>query len=396
MTLARRLHSGARMTKLLSLAITAGLAHTALATPFGGDVAPSAFLDTSKIAQGMNTGDDHRSVNNVAYRPGTGDPNVHKLLVFFPGTPATPDQYTEFMLEAVAQGYSVIGLDYVNDASANGLCTCHNGCINALGQQLVLGTNNNFFDNMFGATGQAPDQVSYNSVDTRLSLLLDYLRVNDTAGAWQDYCNLTNVAPPLSPPDYRCTSPNWSTMLVAGHSQGGFVASWILKNTSAQKGLLFSSPNPYKNTASSAQLDTTWNSNASYTGVCDATDDEAVFSMYDGSYPAGRTRAFTSYYDDRYDGINWVDHVGHDSTANLEAIGLHETQISPCTGTIPAVSTWTKWVTAMDARNHTKLTGSDGHDSTVSNGNGGGWCYAYPGVSSNDFRKQVWDAMLNQ
>ena len=165
--------------------------------------------------------------NNYAFVPAL-PASPARLLLFFPGTGASLANYTDFLQQAQSRGYYVIGLAYRNEESPSGMCGCMASCMGFFEQQQVSGADNGFYsaDDANGVTPAA------NSVNYRLQAFLTYLK-NHNVGSGFDWNQFWYAAG---------GHPYWSRIVVAGHSGGGNMATWILKNTNAVGAIAFSAP----------------------------------------------------------------------------------------------------------------------------------------------------------
>jgi hypothetical protein len=321
---------------------------------------------------------------NYAYRPVSNVSHADTLVLFLPGAGARTDSYTQFYQEAVNRGFFVVGLDYINDHDLTGMCTSNVNCAGLMDEQVVMGTSHGFWDRYFGAGGLVPGKASYNSVVNRFGYFLKWI-INsaDPAGAaqWSQFCQTWNA-------NGTCDTPAWSNIIIAGHSHGGAVSWWILKNKGAKKGIALSAPSARMNTALVTPVGSdftpfTTNPNPS----------DAPYGVFDnGNQYAGKLRVFLDFYDWRYKpGVtvpgeptsanpNWDPNEGKNQPGNLVDIGKHETRLWPTS--ICDTTNWTQWITAMEV-------GDNGATHGAPAANGDGWETSAPG-----FRSCVWDYLL--
>lgn len=132
--------------------------------------------------------------------------NNNKLLLFIPGTNATPNDYKMFLRTAANIGYHTIGLTYENLKSINiEICpatqdpTCHGRARREI---------------WFGEDTHDSITINYeNSILNRLTKFLKYLELNYPNENWGQYLvGDTNI--------------NWSSVVIAGHSQGAGNATY--------------------------------------------------------------------------------------------------------------------------------------------------------------------------
>ncbi len=386
------------MTGWIAGVVVAALGGTATAQS-SWSLEPAGFgMDATKIPVGDNgPKTDHTKSPSVAYKPTGTVKSPTALLVFFAGVPGAPDQDSAFMKEAAARGYYTIGLDYINDAAAGDLCSCHEGCIDALGAQLVDGTPSGFFDKFFVANTPTANAQAYNSIDNRFGYFTQKLKKLDPTGPWDKFCKTWDTADST-----RCTVPDWSKIAVAGHSNGGYVATWIAKNKGAPKALLLSAPTPRfnmltePNHPTQGQDTADYNSNPLYTKSVKCTAADKGDSLYTTAFPKAVIRAFISFEDLRYKGgPNFEKLKAHDIPGNLNDIGLKEHRVHACTVKHPTLDPTWQWITSMDTWDkNEEHSGSSNHNSTANNNIGATWCNNY-GVTPWDFRTLVWDWMLD-
>ena len=126
---------------------------------------------------------------------------INKLLLFIPGTNATPWDYRMFQQTAANLGYHSIGLTYENLQSIN-MQTCpatqDPTCHGRARREVWFGEDTHDFIS-----------VNYdNSIINRTLKLIKYLDINYPTENWGQY--LIND-----------TTVNWQSVVIAGHSQGG-------------------------------------------------------------------------------------------------------------------------------------------------------------------------------
>jgi len=145
---------------------------------------------------------------------------INKLLLFIPGTNATPWDYRMFQQTAANLGYHSIGLTYENLQSINiQICpatqdpTCHGRARREV---------------WFGEDTHDSISVNYNnSIINRFLKLLKYLDTNYPTKNWGQY--LVND-----------TTVNWQSVVIAGHSQGAGHAAYGSKFFRMNRVVMFS------------------------------------------------------------------------------------------------------------------------------------------------------------
>ena len=162
--------------------------------------------------------------NHLIYAP-PADP-LGQLLVFFPGTGATPDRYETYLAHAGSLGFHVIGLGYDNLESVNfQLCPGKPpGCHEAVRREILFGAPSDY---------SPPDVSPANSAIARLRALITHLDETDPNAGWNGFLDSTEADGLL-----------WSDITVAGHSQGGGHAAYLATQVEVDRAILFGATEP--------------------------------------------------------------------------------------------------------------------------------------------------------
>ena len=146
-----------------------------------------------------------------------------KLLLFLPGTGASPSFYTWFPQVAAANGFHALNLMYVNSFAFVGMAVTNNcdSCYVETRTEILTGENLSTFETV----------DRNNSIEHRLIHALLYLEQQSPGEGWGNYLSGTNIL--------------WSKMVVAGHSQGAGQAGFIAKRYRVDRALMFSSGDWY-------------------------------------------------------------------------------------------------------------------------------------------------------
>ena len=145
--------------------------------------------------------------------------NQGRLVLFLPGTGATPALYRAFPTNAANLGFHALGLMYLNGDAINSLCASNAPLdADAAGNarlEVIDGTNRVSFLSV--------DRT--NCIENRLLKALQYLQANYSTRGWgQFYSNNTVL---------------WNKLIVCGHSQGGGMAAMLAKTRRVNRCIVF-------------------------------------------------------------------------------------------------------------------------------------------------------------
>jgi Putative Ig domain len=167
--------------------------------------------------------------------PATGVTRRHQLFVDLPGSGELCGigflaQTAQFM------GYDVMCVNYSNAASQESICAGDPACFEAISQSKLDATGpcsvpNGAHCGTDPKTGQPyVNSVSADAVTQRISKMLQYLNANENI-------NGTNWGEYLSG-----TTPIWSKLVLAGHSQGGDMATFTAYKQQVSRAINISGP----------------------------------------------------------------------------------------------------------------------------------------------------------
>ena len=175
------------------------------------------YVETRDTDAGYPAGEDPHLImrNNNA--------STNKLVLFFGGTWSKPETYEVFCDHARDNGFDVISLSYPNNVAAA-----------SLKESDDLYAFDNYRDELcYGnAVSDAVEVNELNCIVTRTTKLLMYLSQTYPDQNWAQYLVDGNA-------------PNWSRIIVAGHSQGSGHAAYLAKMNNVNRALMFSGPNDY-------------------------------------------------------------------------------------------------------------------------------------------------------
>jgi len=144
-----------------------------------------------------------------------GDHNG-RLFLFLPGHGNRPSDYEELLRTAMAAGYHVIGLEYINTGdSLSTQCGTCSECYYAVFKEIMYGRN----ESSMIEVGRP------NSIVNRLVMLLAWLVQRHPDDGWGDY--LVNGR------------PQWNKIVAAGHSHGSSQAALIAKQKEVARVVMF-------------------------------------------------------------------------------------------------------------------------------------------------------------
>ncbi len=161
------------------------------------------------------------------------------LVVFLGGSYTKPEDYVDISEYVASIGYGVINLSYPNDFTVGAACNNEAGCYGSLRGEVAFGRNIDYTvpssNPGYGYnSGKVAGNISrVDSVVNRLVCLIDYLGNNgaqsdDIPGDdyWQQFLKVDSNSPYITPNAGR-VYPDWSKIVVAGHSQGGGEAAFL-------------------------------------------------------------------------------------------------------------------------------------------------------------------------
>ena len=147
-----------------------------------------------------------------------GVPSNGELFLFLPGTGGQPDCCQSLVETAAQMGFVAVGLTYPNTQAVGKICESNLRCYSTVRQ-----------DDFDGSTPSSFADISpANSIQSRLVDLLLYLAARHPGQGWGQFL--------------AGTTPVWSRIVVAGHSQGGGDAAYIAKIRHLEGVVLLSSP----------------------------------------------------------------------------------------------------------------------------------------------------------
>lgn len=172
------------------------------------------------------------------------------LIVHMVGTSGAPENALQISRFAASLGYGVLNIQYPNLVAVGTACLGQSECYGQFRGETVFGEN----------IAYAPGKPDYNeasnfvtrenSVVNRVVNLLDFLtnqppsEVNP-AGYWQQFLT-SDARSPYTATHLGPAYPDWSKIIISGHSQGGGMAPMLgmnLDDVPAKRIVMFAAPN---------------------------------------------------------------------------------------------------------------------------------------------------------
>lgn len=172
------------------------------------------------------------TVDQYALRP-TGTARG-QLVVFFNGSGGAPSAGAgtsagSFFGVARDSGLHVLGVSYVSSSAVGQLCGTNDGCFEPTRTSILLG------DLQAGGATALSDLTSDEGVFERIAQTLHTLVRGDPNGGWEQFIDLSKLSEPEN-------AVKWSSVIVAGHSQGGGHAALIAKRQRVARVVMLAAP----------------------------------------------------------------------------------------------------------------------------------------------------------
>ncbi|HKC68513.1 MAG TPA: T9SS type A sorting domain-containing protein [Bacteroidia bacterium] len=145
------------------------------------------------------------------------------LLVFLDGSGSNTKDYTDIPKLAASLGYHVVSIAYPNSPTVGSLCDSSTDslCFDKVRQEICYGT----------PVSSSVSVDTLNSINIRLTKLLQYLSATYPANGWNQFLSNNNVV--------------WSSVVTSGHSQGSGHAMYLAKTQSVHRVIMFSGVDDY-------------------------------------------------------------------------------------------------------------------------------------------------------
>lgn len=158
-------------------------------------------------------------VEHIVLVPGHREPQT-SLFVWLPGTGGQPSGYESVLTAAAFAGYRTIGLSYSNDTEVTTLCKAVDDLDCSFDVRLENQTGEDVSDLI--------DIDETDSINARLTALLTLIAAERPGDGWDAFLS--------------GGEPDWSQIVVAGHSQGGGQAAFISHQHAVARAVHFSNP----------------------------------------------------------------------------------------------------------------------------------------------------------
>ncbi|WP_157623077.1 BPSS1187 family protein [Solimonas soli] len=248
--------SKARECGIVAAALACGLlaaCGTSDPAAAGHSAATAATAVESLYVSPADTGDGIRNVlgekrQHYVVQPAGGE-RRNVLVIFLGGTNSKPSDYTTLADYVGGLGFAVVDLRYPDGRLIGALCNASDACYAKLRGETIFGA-----DTAYVAGAPLYDFAlirvdAANSIIGRTVALVDYLA--NAGGSWdQDFWDQFLIADPSSPYTARHLGPaypDWSKIIVAGHSQGGgdaaFIGMHLPDSAALRRVVMLSAPN---------------------------------------------------------------------------------------------------------------------------------------------------------
>ncbi|NKF22283.1 BPSS1187 family protein [Solimonas marina] len=195
------------------------------------------------------------------------DGRRNALIVFLGGTSSTPSDYTTLADHLGSLGYGVIDLRYPDGRAVGSLCNTNDVCFTNVRGETAFGANIAYEAGASTYSSLIVQVDAANSIIGRVVAVIDYLaNLDDATDAdyWDQFL-IADAASPYIAKHFGPAYPNWSKIIISGHSQGGgdaaFIAMHLPADSPVKRVVMLSSPNDNVDGLSSAS----WISDASTT-----------------------------------------------------------------------------------------------------------------------------------
>ena len=173
------------------------------------------------------------------------------LVVYMVGSFGAPENSLQIARFAASLGYGVLNIQYPNAIAVGTACFGQDECYGQFRGETVFGENVEYAVGKPGYNEASNFVTRENSVVNRVVNLLDFLanqepsQVNPHPAYWQQFLT-TDSQSPYTATNLGPAYPDWSKIIVSGHSQGGGMAPMLAMNLAdvpARRVVMFAAPN---------------------------------------------------------------------------------------------------------------------------------------------------------
>lgn len=178
------------------------------------------------------------------------------LVVFLGGSSTNPTEYQTISFYAARLGYAVLDLSYKTGLTTVGLACGHLGltadaCYMNYRGESIFGKSQAYASGSPTYSSSAITVTAADSVVNRLVCAIQDLKANPLPGlaGYFDQFIVANASSPYPTTGVSPSYPNWSQIIIAGHSQGGgdaaFIGMKLPASSPVKRVVMFSAPEDY-------------------------------------------------------------------------------------------------------------------------------------------------------
>lgn len=216
------MNAGTRISRALLVLLAAAMSAACgggTSTSRAPETAPPPSVERHLSPAEIDPRVDTATQDHIAINPSPDVPTANRLFVFLPGTQGVPSLYREILRVGAARGYHVIGLNYPNAIAVGQLCLGEDpSCFWDVRREVVTGVD----------LSPLVEVNAANAIDSRLAQAVAHLNSLHPDEGWGTYLSGNDIV--------------WSSVVVAGHSQGGGHAGVIAKLRPLARAAYFAAP----------------------------------------------------------------------------------------------------------------------------------------------------------
>ena len=207
-------------------------------------------IDPSTTGQGIDPAAFKTQYHHVAL-PKLALQRKNLLVVHMVGSLGNPENALVISQFAATLGFGVLNIQYPNTSVVGVVCGGRDNCYGEYRGETIFGEDVAYAPGLASYNEASNFVTKENSVINRVVNLLDFLAnqeasdLNPQPGYWQQFL-IADASSPYSATHFGKAYPDWSKIIISGHSQGGGMASMLgmnLADIPARRVIMFSSPN---------------------------------------------------------------------------------------------------------------------------------------------------------